>query len=532
MLELLRIRNLALIEDLELELAPGLNVLTGETGAGKSFILRSLNFLLGDKLESSMVRDPTGKAVVEGLFVQDGEELVIRRELAGDTGRSRLFVNDSLSSQNAVQDLRQRLIWHTSQHGQQRLLSPAYQARILDRFLPDPALLERRESLLADLRAVAAERGELADKIRDLTARREYLEYQAKEIAKVDPQAGEEERLMEARKAHKDAARAQEAAADALEALHGQGEGLLDRSVALVRALEALASLDEDWAAEAEAWEEFRLRLGELDRRLRSAESDAGGGYDPEKVEARLYELAQLRRKLNRSLGEIVDFRAEIEENLSFLDSCALDEKRLARREEELAAELDSLLSALGAARREAAGRLAESLAGDLKGLGFDKSVQMRFEFTPQEVHPGLFEDRARMLWVPNPGQPPQPLDKIASGGELSRFLLALVGLMTRESLPTLIFDEVDAGIGGLTLTAVGRRVTDLSSRQQVVLITHWPQLAALADRHFQIRKDVAGEATSVNCARLEESDVFAELSRMAGGGPQGEALARELLSA
>ena len=224
-----------------------------------------------------------------------------------------------------------------------------------------------------------------------------------------------------------------------------------------------------------------------------------------------------------------MDFRREIEDNLSFLDSCALDEKRLARREAELAATLGEVLTGLNAARRETAEKLSQSLARDLRGLGFDQAVQVRFAFTPHEIHPGLSEDRARMLWVPNPGQPPQPLDKIASGGELSRFLLALVGLMTREAMPTLIFDEVDAGIGGLTLGAVGERITGLSGRQQVVLITHWPQLAALADRHFQVRKDVADDATSVNCARLDDMDVFAELSRMAGGGQQGEALAREL---
>ena len=530
MLEFLRIHNLALIEDMELELSSGLNVLTGETGAGKSFILRSLGFLLGDKLERDMVRDGTGKAVVEAIFVSDGEELLIRRELSGETGRSRLFVNGSLSSQGTVRDLRERLVWHTSQHGQQQLLSPAYQSRILDKFLPADAPLKRRDTLLADLRTVAAERAELSARVRELESKREFLEFQAAEIEKVDPHPGEEDRLLERKTIHKNASRVQEAAADALEALHGQGEGMLDLAATLVRSLDVLAASDESWASEAEAFEEYRLRLMDLDGRLRRAEADLSEDYDQEAVESRLYELAQLRRKLNRSLDQILDFRREIEENLSFLDSCTLDEKRLARREAELAEQLGEVLAALNAARREAAGHLAQSLADDLSGLGFDKAVQVRFEFTPHEVHPGLTEDRARMLWIPNPGQSPQPLDKIASGGELSRFLLALVGLMTREAMPTLIFDEVDAGIGGLTLTAVGERITGLASRQQVLLITHWPQLAALADRHFRVRKSVADDATSVDCSRLDPKAVFTELSRMAGGGPQGDALAHQLL--
>ncbi len=531
MLEFLRIRNLALIEDLELEFSRGLNVLTGETGAGKSFILRALGFLLGDKLDQDMVRDGTGRAVVEAVFVDDEGELLIRRELSGETGRSRLFVNDALSSQEAVRDLRSRLVWHTSQHAQQRLLSPAYQARILDAFLPDRGPLAERDRLLAAVRGVAEEKRALGERVRELSAQREFLEFQAAEIAKVDPQPGEEEELAEARRSFKDAERLRQSIDGALDALHGDGAGLLDLASGLVREVEALAVLDESYAEEAEALEEFRHRLLELDARLRREERESGGGYDAEAVEKRLYELARLKRKLNRSLDEIVDFRAELDDNLSFLDSCALDLKRLDKREAELSGQLGAVLAVLNAARREAATGLCESLVADLRGLGFSQEVAVHFEFTPAELHPGLSEDRGRMMWTPNPGQAPQPLDRIASGGELSRFLLALVGLITRESMPTLIFDEVDSGIGGLTLTAVGARIEALARRQQVVLISHWPQLAALAARHFLVRKEVAAGRTSVGCVQLDGQAVFDELSRMAGGGQQGEALARELLS-
>lgn len=530
MLELLRIRNLALIEDLELEFSGGLNVLTGETGAGKSFILRAINFLLGDKLKPDMVRDATGKARVEALFIQDGEELVIRRELSGDTGRSRLFINDSLSSQETVRELRESLVWHTSQHGQQRLLSPAYQGKLIDRFLPDPGLLKAKDALVNEMRELMAEREALDERVRSLSERREMLEFQSAEIEKVDPGPGEEEELMARRKAHKAAAASAQALGDALGALHGQGEGLLDQTAELRHALASLAAQDESWAAEAESCEDFRQFLMDLDARLRRSEREDATDYDQERVEARLYELAQLKRKLNRTLDEILDLKTEIEENLSFLDSCALDAKRLERREAELGEKLKAALDALSRARHAAADTMCANLARDLAGLGFDKAVEVRVDFTPRELFPDLFEERARILWVPNPGMAPQPLDQIASGGELSRFLLALVGLMTRESLPTLIFDEVDAGIGGLTLNAVSGRIQTLAQQQQVVLITHWPQLAARAGRHFCIQKAVTDGATSINCRRLGERDIFDELSRMGGGGQQGEALARELL--
>ncbi|BBD09939.1 DNA repair protein RecN [Desulfovibrio ferrophilus] len=529
MLEFLRIQNLALIEDLELEFAEGINVLTGETGAGKSFILRAVNFLLGDKLKVDMVRESAAKAQVEAIFVQDGEELMIRRELSGETGRSRLFINDSLSSQNVVRELRERLVWHTSQHGQQRLLSPAYQAKLIDRFLPDQSVISQKDQLLAAMRDLLLEKQELDDRVRSLSERREMLEFQSAEIEKVDPQPGEEDDLLAQKKNYKDFARSAKAVEEALDALHGQGEGMLDQASTLLRAIQTLAAQDERWADEADACEDFRQRIMDMDARLRSCERP-DTGYDQEQVESRLYALAQLKRKLNRSLDEIVNLRKEIDENLSFLDSCALDAKQLERREVELASRLELALNVLNDARQSAAKILCANLARDLAGLGFDKAVQVQIAFTPHEVYPGLSEDRARLLWIPNPGQAPQPLDQIASGGELSRFLLALVGLMTRESLPTLIFDEVDAGIGGLTLNAVGNRIQTLAAQQQVILITHWPQLAAKAACHFNISKAVGNGMTSVSCKRLSEPEIFSELSRMGGGGQQGEALARELL--
>ncbi|HML56564.1 MAG TPA: DNA repair protein RecN, partial [Solidesulfovibrio magneticus] len=194
-------------------------------------------------------------------------------------------------------------------------------------------------------------------------------------------------------------------------------------------------------------------------------------------------------------------------------------------------------LAALGAARREAAARLSAALENILRGLGFSKDVRVIFDFTPVVAYTPvacegapLTEDRARVLWRPNPGQPPQPLDKIASGGELSRFLLALMSLSAEPGGPTLIFDEIDAGIGGLTLTSVGGHIKKLAATSQILLISHWPQLASLADRHFQVQKSVEDGQTVTRCLRLDADGVAAELARMAGGGEAGAEMARRLL--
>ncbi|MGJ3524422.1 DNA repair protein RecN [Nitratidesulfovibrio sp. D1] len=545
MLEYLRIRDLALIEDMELDFAPGLNALTGETGAGKSFILKALNFLIGDRLASDMVRPGKDKAHVEALFALPDGDMVLRRELTADTGRSRLFINDRLSSQDAVRDMRASLVVHTSQHGQQKLLQPAFQARLLDEFLNRPDLVAARDEALKGLREVAAQREELAARARSLEDRRDVLEFQQREIDKVAPEAGEEERLEERRRALRDVASAQEAQERALAVLRGEGGpgvaetlGLLERSLDGLARLGAAPGSSGDasgWSGDVAAISAFRQGLSDLERRLRRrpapTASDSDDDLDVESIEKRLYELAQLRRKLRRTLDEIVDLRREIEENLSFLDACRLDLRTLEREEEALKERLCAVLAGLNPARREAAARLAQALEGELTGLGFSEHVRVAFEFTPYEPWPGCVEDRARLLWVPNPGQPPQPLDRIASGGELSRFLLAVVGLMARDEAATLIFDEVDSGVGGLTLNRVSDRLAALAERRQVILITHWPQLAARADRHFQVSKEVADNATFTLCRRLDGEDIRKELARMAGGGGQGEAMARELTS-
>jgi len=535
MLEYLRIRSLALIEDIEMEFAPGLNVLTGETGAGKSFILKALNFLTGDRLGADMVRPGQEKAQVEALFVLDDQEYVLRRELAAATGRSRLFINGELGSQEAVKSLKSAMILHTSQHGQQRLLQPSYQNRILDAFLDTSAPLAQKDELLEGLRGLAQRKQELDDRLRSLQERREFLEFQLQEIEKVDPRPGEEEEL-EARKAQAAGAQAAaESVSEALGLLSSQETGMLDACARLERLLSRLADFNEDYEQEREQVEAFRLQLYELERRLRGEKTFAAEA-DVEAIEARLWELQQLRRKLKRPLDEILALRGEIEDNLSFLDSCGLERTQLAKQEGQLARKLASVLEALNAARHEASTRLMADLEQELRGLGFSEHVRVQCEFAGHELHPApegeppLIEERVRFLWLPNPGQAPQPLDRIASGGELSRFLLAIVGLMGAAELPTLIFDEVDAGVGGVTLTRVGEKLQDLARRQQVLLISHWPQLACLASRHFLVQKEVQDGQTSTRVSRLTGDAVFQELSRMAGGGGQGEAMARKLL--
>ncbi|CAK7049009.1 MAG: DNA repair protein RecN [Desulfovibrio sp.] len=539
MLEYLRIRDLALIEDMELEFSSGLNVLSGETGAGKSFILKAIGFLTGDKLTTDLVRPGKEKAVAEAFFaLPDGTELILRRELIAETGRSRIFSGDKLISQDAVRDLRPALIAHTSQHGQQQLLQPAFQASVLDDFMNRPDLFTRRDAILAKLRAIAEKRAELNAKAASLADKREVLEFQQQEIDKINPLPGEEETLEREREEAKHAETLQEGVEDALALLNGDSDdaGLLEGLTRLEKALKSLAHADETFMPDLASLAELYTGLADLNGRLRRTGTRESFSRDTERIEARLFAFAQLKRKLRRSFDEILALRDEIAENISFLDSCELDKKQLEREENAVCDELATLLADLNPARKEASALLAAALEEELRQLGFSEHVAVEFAFAGVPLHPSrddCVEMRARILWRPNPGQTAQPLDKIASGGELSRFLLAVVSLMSERSTdqPTLIFDEVDSGVGGLTLGKVAERLAALAAKRQLLLITHWPQLAAKAKRHFQVRKEVRGSDTFTLCERLDEAGRYAELVRMAGGGDMGDALAKELLT-
>ncbi len=527
MLEILRIKNLALIEDMELEFHPGLNVLTGESGAGKSFILRALDFIMGEKIQASMVRPGSEKALVEALFTVDGQELILRRELVNETGRSRFFLNDSLSSQERIQSLRDKMLIHTSQHGQQKLLKPGFHGYILDLFLPDKTHLSKRIQTLGELQKVSSEIAAHEAKLSNLSEKREYLEFQRSQIEKVKPKKGEEEELISKRERIKTGAELAQSVQKAMDILHTPEKSLLNSFFELKKILVYLAEKDPLFSNQAEELENVQALLEDINQTLRSANTRADT-MELESLESRLWELAQLKRKLNRSLEQILCLEREINENISFLDQGKLDLMQLKKQEEKLVKELSAIIKELDEMRKVNAGILKGRLEHELRFLGFSEHIRIDFEFSPNEIYPGIFENKLRLLWVPNPGHPAQPLDKIASGGELSRFLLALVGLKSEQNLPTLLFDEVDAGIGGTILNQVGRRIKDLAGKRQVILITHWAQLACMAEKHFLVQKNVVGGETYTLCAGLSGQESKQELARMVGGD-QGLELVAEL---
>ncbi len=552
MLEYVRIQNLALIEDAELEFADGLNVLTGETGAGKSFILKALGFLLGDRLKADMVRPGADRAHVEAIFRLDDEgtkagdethdefadgnggELILRRDLLA-SGRSRLSVNGAMKPQDYVRELRDRLLSYTSQHGQQKLLQPAYQEALMDSIVPAKELFAKKTELLKALEENKAQREAIEARRERLTEVRDLLEMQQAEIDKVRPLPNEDVELEELRmkaRRQEEAGKIYDAALNMLYGTgggSGDGSGLLDALSRFRGILEELSDEDERLKSSLASCTALMEDLQQTGSLLRRPPETCDLPEDIEQVEARLYELSKLKRTLRRDLPQILSLKEEIEEKISFLDICELDIKNLRRQEDELVLQLKKTVEELVPIRRKACTDFAHALEKELQGLGFNEAARVLPDFRSRILWRDVCDEAVRILWAPNPGQLPQPLDRIASGGELSRFLLALTGVTPSRYKPTFIFDEVDAGVGGVTLNTLADRLEKMAGKHQLLLVTHWPQIAARAARHFQIAKAVHDGKTYTTCKPLHGKEIHDELVRMGGGGSRGEALASAL---
>ncbi len=525
MLEFLHIKNLALIEDMQLDFTKGMNVLTGETGAGKSFIIKALNFVLGEKLETSLIRPHAEKAEVEVIFYHNDEEIIIRRELIAETGRSRFFLNGNATTQDTIKNMRQNLILHASQHGQQKLLQASFQAKLVDEYLEENAkvLLEEKKSILLQLKDVSVYKDSLVQRIEELRDKRELLESQQETISKVQPEENEEERLEELRAEFRSFEKIQSLYDSGLTLLRSE-PSLLTQLSAMTRIVAQIAAIEDSFDEDIQTLESFTQVIRDMENRLRNVpkyENDEG--YDLESIEKRLFELAQLKRKLRRDIPQILNLQKEIEENLNFLDTAELDLIQADKKEHTLIIDLQTTLLGLNSAREKAAQIFCALLKNELQGLGFNEGLEILPNLVVKEVWRAFqdlevsVENTYTILFAPNPGQLPQALDKIASGGELSRFLLAITSLQSHSDLSLLIFDEVDAGIGGNTLNKVAQRLNDLASKQQMLLITHWANLAKFAQKHFLVEKEVVDNQTYTKCYPLNTVQIAEEISRMQG---------------
>ena len=552
MLRRLTIRNLAIVEDLDLELGPGLTVLTGETGAGKSILVDALALLAGGRGASDLVRQGTDRLVVAGEFdtdrtfrelleeaglPTDGDSLLVRRELASD-GRGRAFVEDQPAAVRTLVRLGERLVSIQGQSSEKELVDPDAPLELLDAFA---GAASERQSVAAAAEAWASARETLAKleaSGRDRTARLETIEFEMGEIEAVSPGEKEEEELAYERERLLHADRIRRAGETALEALSEGEPSAADRLGEAARAFGELAAIDPRESARLEEVEDLKRRVADLAAAARDAATDIES--DPERltaVESRLEKLSRLKRKYGPSLA---DARGRLEALRAERDELANIDDALGRRQrdESVAREAFRKTAAALSAKRAAAGpRFSAAVEKELGGLALEKA-RFRIALSPvgdgEPKKTGL--ERASFLFQPNPGEPERPLERIASGGELSRLQLAVhsVGAARGGRRRTLVFDEVDDGVGGRTAESVGRKLRRLAERDQVLCVTHVPQIAALADRHFRAEKTERRGRTIAAVRLLEGQDRVAEIARMLAGEKIPETAlrhARELLA-
>jgi len=553
----LTIINFAIIDKLKLTFAPGFNVLTGETGAGKSIIIDAVSNLLGVRADSDSIRSGTEGARVEGVFnlsesmraelaplleehgLDDGgETLILIREL-NSNGRHVARVNGRAVTLGVFAQFGQQLVDIHGQGEHLSLLRVRQHLRFLDRY---GGLQEQQQALAEQVRALRQVRAELAALQRDereLARRADLLQYQVKEIEDAGLKAGEEEELLAERKLLLSAEQLSQLSDAAFRRLRGGGEdrsSTIDMLGAVLRQLSELEKLDSAVEPQRKLVEEMSYQLEDLARELRSYRD--GVEFNPvrlEMVQERLDLIHNLKRKYGDSIEQVQQFAERAAQELHDITHNEERIAELSQEEARLVAAAGALAAELSSARREAAARLEAAVEQELEDLNM-KQARFAVEIAWKEAEDGLLVDskrcafdatgidRVEFLISPNVGEPPKPMAKIASGGETARLMLALKTVLTyADEVPTLIFDEIDQGIGGRAGGVVGRKLWGLTDGHQVLCVTHLPQLACFGDLHLKVDKGPSDGRTVTRVEVLDPSRRLQELAAMIGG-PPGEA--------
>lgn len=550
MLTELRIRNFAIIETLALPLARGFNVLSGETGAGKSIIVGALGLLLGERASTDLIRSGADRATVEGVFdVSDRPEIValldergidadeslvvLKREIVA-AGRARAWVNGTTVNAGILAEIGRHLVNLHGQHEAQTLLDPEAQRRILDAFA---GATEQASAVRDAYEAWSAARRQIADLLRrrsDAEKRADYLRHVVQEIEGAKLIDGEDVRLEEEARRLENAEELRELASGISGNIEGDEGTLLERLAQVERLLASIQRIDPALARLQELYDAAYYNLEALSREMSDYESTVE--LDParlDEVRRRRDLLFRLTKKYGASLSEVIETGRAARAELDLVDSAGLDLRMLEEREREAQRALEERASALTEMRREASTRLGAAVDEVLPDLGMPDGHFFAALLPARELGPDGAESVEFRVSL-NVGHEERPLARVASGGELSRVMLALKTILARlDRVPTLIFDEVDAGIGGRVGLQVGETMRRVASYHQVFAISHLPQIAARAHHHILVSKGARGGVTTADVTVLDGEPRVTEIARMLGGDPESDvsrAHARELL--
>ena len=561
MLVELHVTNFALIDHLDLSFGAGLNILTGETGAGKSIIIDALGLALGERAGHDLVRTGAGKATVEAVFdltnapnetrqklvdaglsgedeSEDGDTLFVTRELAKNGGKSSCRINGRLMPVAMLKEIAEGLVDVHGQHEHQSLLAADRHIDILDNWGGKDALALRQRvaNLSGEANRLKREREKLRTDARERARMLDLYRFQQEEIVGASLKADEEDELTADRTRLANSEKLSAAATDAYATLSGaeRGSGALDALNAALAAVEHAAGLDENLAPLIETLQSAVVYAEDAARGLRVYQETVE--FNPERleeIETRLDLIRTLKRKYGETLGEIITYGADLTAKLNDLENSEAREEELTREIANSESELASAAGKLTTLRKKAAVKFAAGITRELTDLGMS-ATKFEVAIEPQAVS-SKGADKIEFLLSPNPGEPLRPLAKIASGGEMSRIMLAMKSVLAKSgTIPTMIFDEIDVGVGGRTAQTIGDKLEALAKDAQILCITHLPQIASRAATHFYIEKRVQDGRTTVSVAPLDSEGRIDEIARMLGGSRRSEAVvqhAREMLS-
>ncbi len=533
MLTDLFIKNFAIIDSLHLSFGPGLNVLTGETGAGKSIIIGAIELILGARSSAEIIRTGEDEAVVEALFdlsgqeeivarlvdtgIDSGSELLVKRVISR-TGKNRVYLNGGLSTTALLSGVSRLLVNIYGQHESQTLVRPENHPVLLDGYGGLLPIQAEFSSLFADYGKTRAEIKRLEEGEREACRLMDLLAFQSSEIGGAELKTGEEEELLRERQLLAHAGKLFQNSRWAFETLYGGDRTILGRLNEVKGKIAEMAAIDCSLETVAETLDSICIQVEDAGLSMRdySARVDA----DPlrlQEVDDRLDLINRLKKKYAPTVEEILSFKEEVDGELTRLQNRDVARGELEKSLSALGKKLSEMARCLTEKRRQAALALKRAMEKELHDLAMKNAIfEVFFDALPEPGAYGM--ERVEFLLSSNPGETPKPLSRIASGGELSRLMLALKQVHPESDVPTLIFDEVDSGIGGGTSTLVGKKLKKVAQKQQVLCITHLPQVAAFADRHFRVEKQIGDGRTVTRVSSLAGNERISEMARMLGG--------------
>jgi DNA repair protein RecN (Recombination protein N) len=534
-LTLLRIKNLALVEELEWQMGPGFVAVTGETGAGKSIILGALQLLLGERADKSLIRTGADVCAVEAVFSGSGLEklnpqlveagvepcesdLILKRTLS-TTGTNRQFINGSPTTLSILKNLGDELVDLHGPHDHQSLLSPDRQLNLLDSFARAEEHLGEYRKHYRQLQTLLAEHAALDTAETAREQELDLLRHQVAEIKSANLVAGEEEEIENRYKLASNSKRLIELASAIANKLSEADDSVLSQLAETQRLLRELEKIDNSIAQYSSAHAASVVELAEIARGLSVYAEQLD--LDPEQlaaVEQRVSLFETLKRKYGRSIGEVIAFGERAAERMQKIEGRDAELEHLAQQIGNVRAQMNHAGEALGKLRTKAAPKLSENIRRNLRDLGFRQSEFEAKLSALNEPRPSGF-DSVDLLFSPNPGEPLKPLRAIASSGEISRLMLAIKSaLAMHDAIALLVFDEIDTNVGGEIAHAVGAKMETLGRDHQVICITHLPQVAATASSHFVVTKDVSHGRTFSNLHEVTGKARREEIARMLGG--------------